>query len=92
MEFFQGNKGVNASDLKKTFGKPFFEVFMQRVLESYRPLYKAGISLGFSTFSSHTLEKVVRDRYFIRRVPKGSKPHFPLNMRRKRVQQILRLP
>ncbi len=91
MLFFQGNKGADVHRASKVLGKPWFEAFMNRVLEAYRPLHEAGTQLHmYDADRISKLPKQVRDRYFGR--PRGNVSFlYPLNPQRQRVRKVLRL-
>ncbi|AJF60011.1 MAG: hypothetical protein J4224_02205 [Candidatus Diapherotrites archaeon] len=92
MLLFQGEKGADVRKANEILGKPWFEVFMDRIIESYRPLHKAGVSLHqYLESGREVLPAKVRDRYFARKF-RGEKPYIlPLSIGRQRVKRLLRL-
>jgi len=97
MNVFQGKKGANAPAANKALGRPWFEVFMDRLIESYRPMHKMGVKLAmYESDRAGNLQKKIRDRYFSKRLRTRGRSLcrttylHPLSFQKKRVQRLLR--
>lgn len=90
IELVQGEKGTDVLAANKRLGKSWFNVLMERVIESYRPLHAIGVPLTqFVSDPRAILPKEIRRKYF-ERYPKISFGTNFLNLQKKRVQRLLR--
>ncbi len=65
IDYIQGFTSIPARKQRELFGGPWYEVFMNRVLEAYKPLDELGVQLMLEIYHKrHILPRRVRDRYF----------------------------
>lgn len=93
LEYVQGSGAMSTEKQRELFGKPWYEVFMERTIEAYKPLYEAGIKL-FQEIPEPgatrvILPRMIRDRYFERDSVSDKVDRHPINLRKERVKAVL---
>jgi|GEM_PF-2869439 len=89
IEFVQGIKGVDMRMVNNILGRPWFEVLMDKILESTKPIFDAGGEVLFKSDPRSQLFKMIRDRYLQKG---GSGKHlefYRFSRNKERVQRIL---
>ena len=93
MDFVQGRKERDMRAANQLLGRPWHEVFMERVLQAYKPMHRLGfrfLQRIETRENKRTLARVVRDRWFARQNDPHIKDAHELNFNRQRVRRILR--
>jgi len=87
LEYIQGASATTAGEQREMIGKPWFEAFMERAIESYSHLHGLGVRMMLKIEQGHCLPRMVRDRYF-ERLPASGRLHA-LATGRERVRRLL---
>ncbi|MFA4973773.1 MAG: hypothetical protein WC683_14270 [bacterium] len=87
LEYIQGASFSTSSEQRAMIGRPWFEAFMERAIESHSRLHNLGIRMMLRIEEGHYLPRMVRDRYF-ERLPASGRLHA-LATNRERVRRSL---
>jgi hypothetical protein len=89
IDYVLGYSKTTSAEQKELFGRPWFEIFMDRTIAAHAYLRDIGVKLLLSIEWKHLrLPRWVRDRYFSRQAY-GSSKYYPLNYNRARVKKVL---
>lgn len=74
LEYIQGASFSTSKEQRAMIGKPWFEAFMDRTIESYSRLHDLGVRMMLKIEEGYYLPRMVRDRYF-ERLPASGRLH-----------------
>jgi hypothetical protein len=86
LDYMQGKKGADLVSAKKRLGQEWYDAFMDRILQSYRPVRRELFMHMVVPEPNLVLPRKIRDRYFTK---KQGFFGFALNHKKMRVRKSL---